>query len=208
VAENFKHNRIIEIHKLYNQTCNGQLAIGILLFIGILINIDNIMQLLPPEYASGKNVILILSTGYLVEMATGINQVIIVNSNYYKYDTYFVFLLVIVTIITNYIFIPLYGISGSAIATAITVTFSNLIRYWLLYNKYQMQPYDTNSIKIIAIGLFSFIIGYLIPYMNNLYFDIVIRSLLTTVFFILLILKSEATPDINQKIRKNLKRFL
>lgn len=207
VAENFKHNKIAEIHKLYNKTCNGQLAIGILLFIGISINIDNIMQLLPAEYASGKNVILILSAGYLIEMATGINQVIIVNSNYYKYDTYFVFSLVVVTIITNYIFIPLYGIVGSAIATAITVVFSNILRYWLLYNKYQMQPYDINTIKIITIGVFSFIIGYLLPFVNNLFFDIVIRSILTTVFFILLILKSEATPDINHKIRKNLKRF-
>ena len=76
VAENFKQNKLPEIQKLYVQSCNSQLAIGSLLFIGIWANIDNIMLLLPPAYASGKYVILYLSAGYLFEMATGINQVI------------------------------------------------------------------------------------------------------------------------------------
>ncbi|MBA3704607.1 MAG: oligosaccharide flippase family protein, partial [Bacteroidetes bacterium] len=118
VAEAFKKNNLKEIHSLYKKSCNSQLAIGALLFIGICANIDNIMKLLPEDYASGRNVILVLSAGYLVEMATGINQVIIVNSKLYKYDAYIVFLVVGITIIANYILIPIYGIVGSAIATA------------------------------------------------------------------------------------------
>jgi len=207
VAENFKQNKITDIHKLYKQSCNTQLAIGILLFIGIYANIDNIMQLLDPAFASGKYVILILSAGYLIEMATGINQVIISNSPFYKYDTLFVFLLVGVIIIANFIFIPLYGIKGSAIATAITSIIGNSLRYGLLYNKYEMQPYTKNTFKIIAIAVIAFIPGYFITYLNNLYIDIAVRSSVIGIIFILLLLKLEAAPELNNKIRKNLKRF-
>ncbi|MCW3102573.1 MAG: rane protein involved in the export of O-antigen and teichoic acid [Bacteroidetes bacterium] len=207
VAEHFKVSRFGEIHKLYKQSCNSQLAIGMLLYIGIWSNIDNIMQLLPPEYGPGKNVILILGAGYLVEMATGINQVIISNSTYYKYDTYFVFILVGIIVLMNYIFIPIYGIIGSAIATAITVTIGNFMRYLLLYIKYQMQPYNMNTLKILFVGIVSLLPGLFIPYLHNLYLDIAVRSSIVGGIFILLTLKLEAAPELNQKIRKNLRRF-
>ncbi len=207
VSENFKTGKIKEIHKLYNQSCNSQLAIGALLYIGIWANIDNIMHLLPPAYYSGKYIILILGAGYLLEMATGINQVIISNSGNYKYDTYFVFVMVGLVIITNYIFIPIYGITGSAVATVITGTAGNSMRSVLLYIKYKMQPYDRNTFKLVMISVIAFLPGYFIPYMHNLITDIAIRSAIVGGLFVLLTLKLDASPDLNNKIRKNMKRF-
>ena len=204
VSEHFKTNKLIEIHKLYIQSCNGQLAIGLLLYIGIFTNIDNILNLLPPEYASGKSVILIIGAGYLAEMATGINQVIIINSKHYKLDTYFVFIMVGLTVLSNWIFIPIYGIAGAALATAITTVIGNLLRFTLVYSKFKMQPYNVNSLKIIFIAIIAFLPGYFIPYLNNLFVDIAIRSSVIGAIFILLLLKMEAAPELNNKIRKNL----
>lgn len=183
VAEALEKNDIQEVASLYKKSCNNQLAIGTLLFIGIVANIDNILQLIPPAYASGKYVILILSAGYLVEMATGINQVIIANSKYYRYDAFFVFLMVGFVIIANLIFIPIYGITGSAIATALTVTANNALRLFFLKAKYKMQPYDTRTIKIILIAIVSFLPGYFIPYLNNLFLDIAIRSSIVRIIY-------------------------
>jgi O-antigen/teichoic acid export membrane protein len=207
VADHFKTNNIEKIGRLYNQTCNNQLTIALLLYIGIWANIDNIIHLLPPAFASGKYVILIISGGYVVEMATGINQVIIVNSKYFRYDTFFVFLMVGTAVLTNYLLIPIYGIIGSAIATALTVTFANSMRFGLLFLKYRMQPYDTNSVKLLLISVVVFLPGYFIPFLHNLYLDIIVRSGIISTLFIFLIFKTNATPEINQKIRKNLIRF-
>ncbi len=207
VAEKFKTNSISEIHKLYSQSCNSQLAIGALLYIGICLNIENIMQMLPLDYYDGKYVILILGAGYLIEMATGINQVIISNSGYYKYDTVIVLLLVGITVASNYILIPIYGIAGSGMAWAISSVFVNSLRYSLLYWKFKMQPYNSNTIKLILISTASFVAGYVIPVAGNFIIDIAVRSSITGGLFILLMLKTEATPELNQKIRKNLKRI-
>ena len=203
VAEAFKTEQLHGIHSLYNKSCNTQLTIGLLLFIGIWVNLDNIMQILPPAYSSGKLVILYISIGYLIEMATGINQVIISNSKYYRYDTLFVILMLAVIIVSNYLLIPVYGIVGSAVSTAITGIVGNTLRYLLLYNKYHMQPYDTNSVKLIIIAALAFLAGFIIPVLPNLYIDIALRSTVTGGLFILLLLKAEAAPELNQKIRKN-----
>ncbi len=207
VSEYMKIKDFNAIKKLYNKTCNTGITVGNILFIGICININNIMLLLPPEYASGKNVILFIGGGYIAEMSTGINQVILSNSKYYYYDGFFVIFMVVFTVLSNYFLIPIYGILGSAIATAITVTSANIMRWGFLLYKYRMQPYDFNSVKLIFISIVTFLIGYFIPVNNNFLLDIAFRSLITGGIFTLLILKTEAAPEINVKIRKNLKRF-
>ncbi|HRG53930.1 MAG TPA: oligosaccharide flippase family protein, partial [Bacteroidia bacterium] len=207
VAELFKNNNFKELNKLYNQTCNAGITISCILFIGILVNIDSIMRFLPPEYISGKNVILFISAGYITEMATGINQVILYNSKYYYYDTVFLFLVVIVTIVGNHLMIPLYGIQGSAVVTAIAIASSNVLRSVFIGYKFKMQPYDMKSLKLIAIAAVTFLCGYSIPQIPYFIIDIIVRGGVVTVVFILLILKFEASPDLNKKIRKNLQRF-
>lgn len=204
VAEAMKDGNMAEIHKLYKQTCNTGMAIAFVLFVGICINIDNIMQLLPQEYASGKSVILFISAGYITEMATGINSVILTNSRYYYYDAYFIVIIVLTTILSNYFLIPIYGITGSAVATALTVTVGNFIRWLFLFVKLGMQPYDFNSIKLAGITIIMATVGYFTPKCDNFIIDIVVRSSVAGVSFIILILKTEASPDINSKIRKNL----
>ncbi len=207
VAEAMKNNDMAEITKLYNKTCNMGMAVGTILFIGIFINIDNIMLSLPSEYASGRNVILFVAAGYIAEMATGINTVILANSKYYYYDFYFILVIVLVTVVSNYLLIPLYGIAGSAVATAITVSVGNFVRWLFILYKFKMQPYDMNSLKLIFISVGVFLVGYFIPVSSNFIIDIAVRSSVTGGLFILLLLKTEASPDINAKIRKNLKRF-
>ena len=207
VSEAFKKDDVKAIHSLYNKSCNSQLTIGLLLFIGIWSNIDNIMQLLPPEYAEGRNVILFINAGYLIDMVTGINYIIMLTSKYYRYDGYFMIIVLLITILTNYLLIPKYGITGSAIATAITITAYNIMRWLFLYLKYRMQPYDINTVKIIAIAAIAFVPGYFIPNFGNLILDIAIRSTIISGIFIVLILKTEASPELNNKIRKNLKRL-
>lgn len=207
VAESFRNNELEEINSMYKKSCNSQLTIGLLLFIGIWCNIDNIMALLPAEYAAGRYVILFISAGYLVDMGTGINNVILLTSKHYYYDSFFMFFIVAVTIAANYLLIPIYGITGSAIATAITIAAYNLLRWLFLYFKYQMQPYDANTIKLIAIALLAFLPGYFLPKTGPTFVDIAIRSSIISGLFVLLLLKTNASPDLNNKIRKNALRF-
>lgn len=215
VSDAFKKDDLAGITSLYKKSCNSQLVIGLLLFIGIWSNIDNIMALLPPVYAEGRNVILFISAGYLIDMGTGINYIIMITSKYYRFDGYFTIIVLLLTILANYLLIPVYGITGSAIASAITITVYNIMRWVFLYLKFKMQPFDMNTLKIIVIAAIAFLPGYFIPqfpacfhsHIMNTIIDIAIRSSIVGGIFILLILKTESSPEINNKIRKNLKRF-
>ena len=207
VAESFKKNDIDEIASIYKKSSNSLMMIGLLLFICVAINIDDVMKLLPVNFISGKSVILIVSAGYVVELSTGINQLIIINSRYYIYDTALALITVCLTVMLNNYLIPVYGIKGSAIATAATVIFVNILRYGFILWKYNIQPFDLNSFKVIVIAGFSATVGWFIPATHYFIIDILIKSSVIGGLFVLLMLKWEATPELNIKIRKNLKRF-
>jgi O-antigen/teichoic acid export membrane protein len=204
VAEAFKKNSMVEISSIYKKSCNTQLTIGLLLYIGIYCNINNIMLILPPAYRGGEAVILLIGLGYLLDMATGINTVIMLTSKHYRYDGYFMFFSLLLAVGGNYLLIPKYGITGSAAATAFTLAVYNILRWLFLYYTYNLQPYDINTLKLLAIGLFALLMGTIIPIMENFIIDIAIRSATIGGLFILLLLKLDASPEINAKIRKNL----
>lgn len=202
LAEAWKQNDIGLINKVYHKSCINQLIIGSLLLIGIWANVDNILKFLPPEYTVGKYVILFIGIGNLIDMATGLNGAIIATSKYYRYDGFFMLLLVSVTIVTNLIFIPIYGIVGSAIASAITLLAFNFIRYLFIYFKFKMQPFDIQTLKVLIIIAFTYLANLAIPKSPNFIVDIVIRSFIISVIFALLIIKAKVSPDINTKIAK------
>ncbi|KHJ39080.1 polysaccharide biosynthesis protein [Pedobacter glucosidilyticus] len=202
IAEKWKVHDIDGIKSVYKKSCINQLLIAMLIFIGIWANIDNVFEMIPKEYEAGKYVILFISLSGLIEMATGFNGVIIATSKYYKYDTYFFLALIFITIATNYIFIPIWGITGSAMATALATLLFNFFRYLFLVIKFKMQPMGLNNLFILMIGLFTlFIIGYL-PKQSFFVWDIILRSGIITLVYVNSIYVLKLAPEMNTIIDK------
>jgi O-antigen/teichoic acid export membrane protein len=201
IADGWQKNDIENIQKVYHKTCLNQMTIGLLILLGIAINLDSIISLMPTEYAEAKYVILFMAIGYLIDMATGVNGIIIGTSRYFRYDTYFMILLVIVTVITNYLFIPRMGIAGAGLASCITYFTFNLLRYLFIWKKFGLQPYDFGFVKILAFAAISFIVVHFMPSVNQAYYDIIIRGSLICSLFAALVFWSGLTPDINNTVK-------
>ncbi|WP_374165855.1 polysaccharide biosynthesis C-terminal domain-containing protein [Arcticibacter sp. MXS-1] len=155
--------------------------------------------MIPPEYAAGKYVIFFVSLGGLIDMATGMNGMILATSKYYKYDTYFFLGLIFLTVAANYVFIPKWGITGAAAASALTTLLFNLYRYLFIWKKFGLQPFDLKNFYILAVGLsILFLVQYL-PVMPLLA-DIVIRSGLITLAYTGLLYMLHIVPEMNETI--------
>ena len=187
LADSWKNNNLEVINTIYRKSCINQLIIGSVIFSGIWVNIDNLLLMLPPEYAAGKYVIFFVGLSNLIDMATGVNGVIISTSKYYRYDGFFMLFLVIAVIFSNIIFIPLYGIAGAAMASAMALFSFNLLRYIFLYIKFKMQPFNILTIITVLVLLFSFIINTTIPSLANPFIDAFIRSIMILTIFSILV---------------------
>ncbi|MFN8257518.1 MAG: oligosaccharide flippase family protein [Bacteroidales bacterium] len=207
IAEAWKRNDKEEIAKIFKNTCLNQYIIALLVFIGLWGNIDNIFRILPPEYLSGKYVIFWLGLAYTIEMASGASNQIIASSPDYKVFTWMAVIRLALMVVTNLIFIPLFQVTGIAIAAAVSYIIFAIIRLAYIKLRYKIYPYHIKFVYLTAIGILVYFVSDLLPQLNNLYLDITIRSLFITFFFLILITIFKISDELNLKLKKTLKRI-
>lgn len=208
IAQSWKRNDLKHISYLYERSTLNQFLIGLLLFVGIWANVNNIFRILPEEFVAGKWVILFLGLTFLSDMLSGLAWFIISGSKHYRLLTYHMILLIALIIISNLILIPLWGLTGSAIATFISKIIYNLVMYLFLLRKYKLQPYHLNHLWILIIGLLAYLVGFIIPGMKSLILDIVIRSIAMTTVFAGLIYYLKISTEFNEKTHSYLNFIL
>lgn len=207
ISESLKNNDWAKISDLYKRVSINQLIISSMIFLIIWINTDNIFSIMPNGhiYKEGKYVILFIGLAKIIDAVTGLNGIILGNSKYYFNFIYFIFFITIITVISNLILIPLFGIVGSAMATAISISLYNIIMVIFVKLIMKVQPFSWKTIiAIIVIGIFFFIHDF-IPQIYNAYIDAVIRTLLFLFLFIVVIYQLKLSLDINTFLKRILK---
>ncbi len=194
------------IDRLYRDTSLHQLIFGLLIFIGIWGNVKNIFHMIPDSYATGRYVIFYMGISNLFIMASGISGSIMATSSHYRLLAMFVVAFGILVLATNLILIPVMGIAGAALASAISALFYALMRYIFLWRRYGMQPYTWKHLIAIVIAVAAYVPAILIPdlYRANhhylsLIFDIGVRSAAISAVFIGATLLLNISPDLNRR---------
>ena len=182
LAESWKKDDLATIDDMYSRTSINQYAVGLLIFIGLLVNIENIFRMLPEAYGSSAVVIILVGLGNLVSVSAGINGVILSTSALYRYQTWLMFILIVMFVGTSMIFIPLFGITGAALAAMISNIVYNMLGVIVVGRRFGLWPYSMAHLKMSLVGLVAIVAGYILPQIS-LYADIMVRSLLVTVIF-------------------------
>jgi O-antigen/teichoic acid export membrane protein len=177
IADAWAKNDVVKIKEIYSKSCINQFVIGGFLFLGIWANIDNILIVLGPEYAGSKWVIFFIGLGYLIDMLTGVNGMVINLSKSYRVSLYFILALVFLVVALLYFLIPLWGIVGAAVAIAVALFLNNLMRYVFLLKKYGMQPFSINILLVAGFYIGLYFLLQLIP-QQQLIIDMLIRGAL------------------------------
>ena len=208
IAKAWEKQDLDEIQIIYSKSSINQLIIGGVFFLCIWLNIDQVFLLLPEKFQAGKWVVFYIGISQLFNMASGLNGVIIVNSNYYRYDLYTSVFLVFATIVANFFLIPKYGINGAAMATAISIFIFNFIRLILIKIKMKMHPFSLKTIKVIVVLIVVYYLLNLLPNSTYALFDILWKSAITVIIFGTTVLQLNLSEDISQMFNAFKRRLL
>ena len=160
--------------------------------------------------------VLYISFSKLYSIATGVNSQIIINSRFYRFDLYSNIILLGITISSNYIFIPessplfqydIVGINGAAFATGLSVIIFNTFKMIFVKIKIGLQPFTFQTIKAVILIIFTYYIVNIIPFSDNIFYAILLRSGLIVLIFLPLMLFFHISEDVNKivvDIRKRL----
>ena len=85
--ENIKKNDFKKIEKNYKDVSIHQMIIGILFYIILILNIDNIFNIIPnaEKFYAGKDIVYIIGLSKLIIMSFSYNSELISLSRYYKF---------------------------------------------------------------------------------------------------------------------------
>jgi O-antigen/teichoic acid export membrane protein len=178
ISRAFERGDTSEIASIYKKTSINQMIVGFLLLIGVWINLDNVFALMPngDSYQVGKWVVIIVGGGKLMDMIFGPSSEIIVLSRYYAFNIVMILLLAVVVVVSNNILIPQMGIEGAAWGSALALTVFNVVKFFFIYWKVGVQPFQPKTVLVMVIGGISFLFNYLIPKLDILVLDIILRS--------------------------------
>lgn len=193
------------LENLYKRSSISLLVVSGFIFLLIILNINELYKILPEEFTGGLFVVLLVSLAKLYDNSLGNNNAILFNSDYYKMVLFFGVLLAVLAIVLNFVFIPVYGIEGSAFATFLAVVIYNTIKLLFVKQKLNVQPF---SIATLKIGLLLIVIAlamYFWEFPFNPIANITLKSTIILIVYFALVLKLNISEDISMQIKKYLK---
>ncbi len=199
-----------KINELYQKSGLNQFIFGGLALMLIWMNIDDIFSLIPNAevYRPGKYVVLFIGLAKLIDMAFGLNSEIIAYSPKYYMNLVLLLFLAILAVVSNTLLIPVYGITGAALATMISYFLYNILAFLFLNRNYRLQPF---SIKmglslLVFIGLTA--LGYAIDFNFHPLVNILLKSALFTLVFLVIFVKLKLSEDILNLVNSLIKKYI
>lgn len=195
----------VALKDLYQRSTLTLYIIGGFIFLLILLNINELYVTIPKEFAGGLTVVFFVSAAKLYDNLMGCNNVILFNSDYYRVVLLFGVILTILTVVLNMIFIPIFGINGSAFATFLAITIYNTIKIYFVMKKYKMSPFTEQTAKVSVLLVVSFMVFYFWEFPFHPIVNITLKSMLITVAYVYAIYKLNVSEDISMLIKKYLR---
>lgn len=206
-AKLMHENKHDEMNILYKKTSINLQMVGGYVMLGIFVNINKLYELVPPEYAGGILVVFMIGLSKYFDLILGNNNAIIFNTKYYRTVLFLGVVLVILTVGLNMIFIPIYGIIGSAFATLLSITLYSLAKLLFVVKRLDLYPFTEQTFYSMLITLVLFLALYFWEFPFDPIISIILKSILLTIAYVYLNYRFVISIEINQVIDKVLKKL-
>jgi O-antigen/teichoic acid export membrane protein len=161
ITKLFAENNFDDIKRIYKILTKWCFLITVPIFIIIFIYPEQIIELLfGNKYIEGKFVLQILSFGLMTHVFFGHNSNILVVYGKTELLMTLSLIVALINIILNASLIPIFGISGAAIATTLSFIIINLIISSYIYYKFKISAFSKNYTKSVLLVIPSIIVIY------------------------------------------------
>ncbi|MES2575453.1 MAG: oligosaccharide flippase family protein [Bacteroidota bacterium] len=208
-AKLMHENKHDEMNILYKKTSITLQVVGGFVMLGIFVNINMLYEIIiqgikdPAEkelYLSGIVVVFMIGLSKYFDLILGNNNAIIFNTKYYRAVLFLGVLLVFLTIVLNMIFIPIYGIIGSAFATLLSITLYSVAKLLFVVKRLHLYPFTKQTLYSIYLTAVLFLVFYFWDFPFHPIIAIGLKSILVTIAYVYLNYKFVISTEINQVI--------
>ena len=215
-AKLMHENKHDEMDILYKKTSINLQVVGGYVMLGIFVNINKLYEIIieglknPAEkelYLGSIMVVFMIGLSKYFDLILGNNNAIIFNTKYYRAVLFLGVLLVVLTVGLNMIFIPIYGIIGSAFATLLSITLYSVAKLLFVVKRLHLYPFTKQTLYSIYLTIVLFVVFYFWEFPFHPIVSIILKSILLTISYVYLNYKFVISLEINQVIDNLLKKL-
>jgi O-antigen/teichoic acid export membrane protein len=108
---------------------------------------------------------------------------------------------------TNLLLIPIFQITGAALATALSIFLYTLIKFIFLWITFRLQPFTKNAVWVIAAMLITWLLVGRLPMLDVALVDVIVRSTMITILFMSIVIFFKVSGDMNSFLYKTVFRY-
>jgi O-antigen/teichoic acid export membrane protein len=207
-AQAIKENHHDRAQELFRKVSLNQLLVGSLIFVFLWINIDTVFHYIPNSevYSKAKYAVLFLGIARIFDTISNFAGALVTYSKYYYYMLLFMFFLTFASVGLNLTFIPIYTISGAALATAVAFVIYNFLMLAFVKWKLNLHPFSMNMLKIIVIIAGLLLINFVLPTLGNHLIDSLVRTSVLAAIAGCSVYFWNVSEDMNSVIKSVLRR--
>ncbi len=201
ITELYAREKYYDLKNTYSAVTKWILSLAFPAFLLMALFSDDVIRILfGAEYVIGAEALTILAFGFLISTVFARASDIIVVFGRTKITMGCYLTSSAANICLNLYLIPIFGVSGAAMATASSLIFLNVLYFIFSYRISKMQPFKPNHLKPIFSATIAVLIVYaLTKYLIGISFFVLVAMLFVffaLYFFLLLLFKSFEEEDL------------
>ncbi|TAI48677.1 lipopolysaccharide biosynthesis protein [Flagellimonas allohymeniacidonis] len=205
-AELLNTGNHFELERLYKKTSLTLFIASGILFILIVLNLDDLYLLLPENYREGFAIVFLIGFAKVFDSLLGNNNSILYNSKYYRTILLFGVGLAVLTIGLNLVLIPIYGLEGAALASFSSIFLFNLTKLMFVKLKFGMLPFTNATFKVLATLIFLGVLFSVFNFPFHPIANIILKSGIILVMYLGILHRFEISEDVSGVLSKWLRR--
>lgn len=194
------------LEKLYQKTSLTLFIASGILFVLIMLNLNDLYLLLPEAYRQGFTIVFLIGMAKVLDSLLGNNNSILFNSQYYKTVLVFGVGLAILTIVLNYLLIPRLGLEGAALASFVSIFIFNVVKLVFVKMKFGIMPFTNETFKVLATLALLSVLFYLLQFPFHPILNIILKSGLIVVMYVGILYRFGISEDVSGLLNKWLKK--
>lgn len=205
-AELLNTNNADGLDKLYKKTSLTLFIASGILFVLIILNLNDLYLMLPENYRNGFAIVFLIGLAKVMDSLLGNINSILYNSKYYRTVLVFGVCLAALTILLNYILIPKMGLEGAALASFVSIFIFNLVKLIFVKLKFGILPFTSATFKVFSTLVLLAVLFDLLQFQFHPIINIALKSLLIVVMYVGILYRFNISEDVTGFLSKWLKK--
>ena len=195
-AEILNKKDLVALKELYQKSSLTLFIIAGLVFVLIILNLNDLFMLVPETYRGGFYIVGLIGLAKVFDALLGNNNAILFNSDYYRALLIMGAFLAVCAVLLNIWLIPVYGINGAAFASFIAVVIYNSIKLIYVQLKFKIQPFTKETLKVLFLLIVVCVLFYALQFPFHPFVNITLKSLLICIMYIGILYRFKISEDV------------